>query len=132
MRRFVFTPLLCLSAALVLTTPAKAQRATFPGRLPSLGWPGMTTDDVARMNAASARLYEGRSIGNVERWRSPRSADAGEVTLTRAFDWHGMPCRTLDYTIRFEVQRGSPDHYVMTWCRIPDGSWKIVEVPPSG
>ena len=131
MRRMKFSsPLACLAAVLALATPAQAQRAQLLGRMPQLGWPGLTPDDIVRMNAASARLYEGRSIGTIERWRSPASADAGEVTLTRDFDWHGMPCHALDYTIRFNTDRGSPDHYVMTWCRLPDESWKIVEVPP--
>src|SRR5262249_9108158 len=28
-------------------------------------------DDIDRMEAAAARLYEGRSIGTIERWRNP-------------------------------------------------------------
>lgn len=104
-------------------------RAT--AQLPSgvLTWPGLPQDDLDRMGAASARLYEGRSIGTVERWRNPDTQDAGEVKLIRDFDTHGMPCRTLDYTIRFNEHRDRPDHYVLTWCRISEGTWKIVEVP---
>jgi surface antigen len=96
----------------------------------ALSWPGLTQDDIERMNAAGARLYEGRSIGTVERWRSPDSKDAGEVKLIRSFNSHGMPCRTLDHTIRFETQRDSPSHYIINWCKIPDDGWKIVEVAP--
>jgi surface antigen len=96
----------------------------------ALSWPGLTQDDIDRMNAAGARLYEGRSIGTVERWRSPDSKDAGEVKLIRSFNTHGMPCRTLDHTIRFETQRDSPSHYIINWCKIPDDGWKIVEVAP--
>jgi hypothetical protein len=96
----------------------------------SLAWPGLTQDDVERMHAAAARLYEGRSIGTVERWRSPESKDAGEVKLVRSFASHGMPCRTIDYTVRFEAKRNGPDHYVIDWCLVAEGSWKIVELPP--
>jgi surface antigen len=96
----------------------------------ALSWPGLTQDDIDRMNAAGARLYEGRSIGTVERWRSPDSKDAGEVKLIRSFNTHGMPCRTLDHTIRFETQRDSPSHYIINWCKIPDDGWKLVEVAP--
>jgi hypothetical protein len=96
----------------------------------ALSWPGLTQDDIDRMNAAGARLYEGSSIGTVERWRSPDSKDAGEVKLIRSFDTHGMSCRTLDHTIRFEVQRDSPSHYIVNWCKIPGDGWKIVEVAP--
>jgi len=93
-----------------------------------LGWPGLTDDDIVRMHAAAARLYEGRSIGTIERWRSPASKDAGEVKLIRSFDANGMPCRTIDYLIRFETARDMPDHYVVNWCRVPGGIWKIVEL----
>lgn len=89
--------------------------------------PGLSQDDLDRMSAAAARLYEGRSIGTVERWRSPSSRNAGEVRLMRSFEANGMPCRTLEYTIRLESARASPDHYVVNWCRVPGGTWKMVE-----
>lgn len=101
-----------------------------PGSPLTLSWPGLTTDDVNRMHDAAARLYEGRSIGTIERWRSPDSKDTGEVKLIRSFDAHGMPCRTIDYTVRFEVMRNSPDHYVLNWCRVPGDTWKIVQLAP--
>jgi hypothetical protein len=102
-----------------------------PSQLPSgqLAWPGLTPDDVDRMSAAAARLYEGRSIGTVERWRNPDTKDAGEVKLVRMFEANGMPCRTVDYLIRFETTRNIPRHFVSTWCKIPDDDWKIVELP---
>jgi len=127
-------PVACLAAVLAFVpgAPAGAQMAyLFLGQGSGIGMSGLTGDDIARMNAASARLYEGRSIGNVERWRSPRSRDAGEVTMTRQFEWRGMPCRTLDYTIRVDDRKESPEHQTLNWCRLPDGAWRIVEVPAS-
>ena len=98
---------------------------------PVLAWPGLTQDDIDRMHAAAARLYDGRSIGTVERWRSPDSKTAGEVKLTHSFDSHGMPCRTIDYTIRFDSARNSPNHYILNWCRVAGDTWKIVELARS-
>ena len=98
--------------------------------VPALEWPGLTKDDYDRMQAAAARLYEGRSIGTIERWRSPDTRDAGEVKLVQSFDVKGMPCHTIDYTIRFDTKRDRPDHYILNWCRVSDGTWKIVEVAP--
>jgi surface antigen len=95
-----------------------------------VAWPGLTPDDIQRMEAAAARLYEGRSIGTVERWRNPDTKNAGEVTLTRSFDIDKMPCRTVDYKFRFDSVRHLPTHYIMNWCNVPDGGWKIVEVAP--
>jgi hypothetical protein len=93
-------------------------------------WPGLTQDNLDRMSAAAGRLNEGRSIGTVERWRNPDTKDAGEIKLVRKFDSHGMPCRTLDYIIRFETARNSPTHYVVNWCKVEGDNWKIVELAP--
>jgi hypothetical protein len=112
---------------LLLTVPPGANAQRVPGN--DVVWPGLTQDDVARMYGAAARLYEGRSIGTVERWRSPDTQDAGEVKLVRSFEANGMPCRTIDFTIRFEVARNTPRHFVSTWCKTPDDDWKIVELP---
>jgi surface antigen len=80
------------------------------------------------MQAAAARLYEGRSIGTVERWRNPQSNDAGEVTLVKSFETHGMPCRTIAYAIEFATTRDRLDRYRVNWCRVSGGTWKIVEL----
>jgi hypothetical protein len=120
-----------VAAALgVLLVGVSVPATAAPVPSPNLAWPGLSEDDVVRMHAAAARLYEGRSIGTVERWRSPESKDAGEVKLIRSFDSHGMPCRTIDYTIRFNERRNSPDHYVINWCRVSEDTWKIVELAP--
>ena len=95
-----------------------------------VAWPGLSRDDIDRMHAAAARLYEGRSIGTIERWRSPDSKNAGKVKLVRSYDAHHMPCRTLDYTIQFSVASDRPSHYLINWCKIPEGDWKIVELVP--
>jgi hypothetical protein len=93
-------------------------------------WPGLTQDDIDRMHAAAARLYEGRSIGTIERWRSPDSKDAGEIKLLRSFTVRGMPCHALEYTTRFDTERNRPSHTVINWCMVQQGVWKIVELIP--
>ena len=98
----------------------------------AVAWPGLTQDNLDRMNAAAGRLNEGRSIGTVERWRNPDTKDAGEIKLVRKFESHGMPCRTLDYVIRFQTARNSPTHYVANWCKVEGEDWKIVELAPPG
>jgi surface antigen len=95
-----------------------------------LAWPGLTRDDVNRMHAAAARLYEGSSIGTVERWRNPDTRTAGEIKLVRSFEAHDLSCRRLEYTVRFEVVKDAPREYVLNWCKLPDGEWKIVELVP--
>ncbi len=123
------TKRMALLALTALLAPLGAARADISS-LPIPAWPGLPKDDLDRMTAAAARLYEGRSIGTVERWRSPDTKNAGEVKLLQSFEAHGMPCRIIDYTIRFNEQRNRPDHYRLTWCKVPDDGWKIVEIPP--
>ncbi len=110
-----------------VSNPALPQ--PFPLPVPSIGWPGVPPDDVARMHAAAARLYEGSSIGTVERWRNPDTKDAGEVQLIRSFSEKGMPCRAIRYTIRYQANRTRLEHYVVNWCHVPGDDWKIVELP---
>ncbi|HTU53768.1 MAG TPA: hypothetical protein VMF62_07335 [Acetobacteraceae bacterium] len=116
-----------LALVLAVALPS-GQAAAQPVPIPSLAWPGLTQGDLDRMQAAAARLYEGRSIGTVERWRNPHSNDAGEVTLVRSFQTHGMPCSTIAYAIEFASAKGRLDRYRVNWCRVPDGTWKIVEL----
>ncbi len=119
-------------ATLVLIPKLVIAQAIPPIPQLGIGWPGLPPDDLARMHAAAARLYEGRSIGTVERWRNPDTKDAGEVELIRSFDVHGMPCRTMNYDVRFATNRDRINHYTINWCRVPGDDWKIVEIgrPP--
>jgi surface antigen len=95
-----------------------------------VAWPGLTQGDLDRMHAAAARLYEGVSIGTIERWRHPHSQNAGEIRLVRTFTARDMPCRTLEYTTRFNVDRTRLSHATINWCKVQQGEWKIVELIP--
>jgi surface antigen len=119
---------LTLSVAPVTAGHAIAPTDSYVG---GLGWVGFSKADLDSMNAAAARLYEGSVVGTTERWSSPDSGRAGAVMLIASFDFRGMPCRTLTYTIMSAGQGGYPGHYLMNWCQVSDGAWKIVEVPAS-
>jgi len=95
-----------------------------------VAWPGLTLGDVDRMHAAAARLYEGVSIGTIERWRNPKSKNAGEIKLIRSFMTRGMPCRTLEYSTRFNVSGPNLSRATINWCMVRQGEWKIVELIP--
>jgi surface antigen len=117
--------------ALLLALPRTADAQISMRMIPS-AWAGLTEDDMARLSAAAARLYEGTAIGTVERWRNPDTGNAGSVRLANSFTAKTMPCRALDYTIRFARNTNAPAHYALTWCRIESGEWKIVETGPRG
>ncbi len=120
-------PGLSLAAGLALCAvlPAAAQVTPLPLMPVDRTWPGVTSDDLDRLHAAEARLYEGRSIGTIERWRNPDTGTAGEVKLERRYEAKGTPCRSLSYTVRFANVK-APNHYALNWCRVPSGDWKVV------
>jgi|GEM_PF-2446615 len=116
--------------ALLAVLPAAALAQVNPV-VPNQIWPGgLSDDDISRMGAAAARLYEGHAIGDVERWRNPDTGNAGLVRLTRRFESNGAPCRTLQYVIRVAKRPRTPAHYRITWCKLNTGEWKIVEAKP--
>ncbi|HEY1926735.1 MAG TPA: hypothetical protein VGG92_04655 [Caulobacteraceae bacterium] len=127
--RIVQTTAWSLAAVtVILATPSRSYQTGLPWLGAPLNGPTLTPDDVARMQAAVARLNEGRSIGTVERWRGQSSKNAGEVALTRRFVAKGMSCHTLRYVIRYNSRPNAPRHFVFNWCRQPGGEWKIVEL----
>src|SRR5215470_2887462 len=122
--------ILRLNAALALLLAASSSAGAVQFATgPSLTWPGLSQDDVDRMQAAAARLYEGRSIGTVERWRNPDSNDAGEVRLLQKFEAKGMPCSFIEYSVRL-AGTGEMRRYALSWCKVSEGEWKIVDVRP--
>ena len=111
-------------AAMPLSLPAQGQ--TLLGKQLE----NLDADDLNRMHAAAARLYEGRSIGTVERWRNPDSKNAGTVKLLWSFQAQGMPCAHMQYTIRFDRTRDAVHPYVVNWCKTGSGDWKMLEAKP--
>ncbi len=107
--------------------PAAAQEPLTPLGVP---WAGLNADDIARMNAAAARLYGGHAIGTVERWRNPDTMNAGSVILQQHYKAEGMPCLRMEYTIRFQNARQQPSHYGVSWCKTENDQWKMAPSTP--
>jgi len=122
-------------ALALLITASSAAVAQVGFYDPALEFPGLSQTTLDSMHAAAAKLYlyEGHPVGTVETWTSP-DGTSGEVKLLHSFDSSNMPCRTIDYTIDAQSTVGgpNPNHYILTWCRVLAGVWKIVEVPPPG
>ncbi len=93
------------------------------------GWVGLSKADLDRMNAAAAQLIDQPYYGAVIQWASPETGKSGEIRLLNSFAFRGMPCRTLDYVVTAPDPSDNHGHYVMSWCWVPQGVWKVVEVP---
>jgi surface antigen len=121
-----------LTIAVALTLCAVPAIAQLTPLLTDRDWSGLTADDINRVHIAELRLFEGRSIGTIERWRNPDTGNAGEIELVRKYDAKGLPCRRVNYAIRFAEEATALKHYVLNWCRQPSGDWKIVpDGPPA-
>ncbi|MBS0559528.1 MAG: hypothetical protein JSR21_05690 [Proteobacteria bacterium] len=125
-RRAAICVLGAATAVAVLSAGLPAAEAqTYPSlSLPA--WASLTKDDIDRMNMAAARLYQGQSIGTVERWRNPDTNNAGSVKLEGKFEAKGMPCWRLDYSVRTSDAKDHPSRYVINWCKTPSGEWKML------
>lgn len=90
--------------------------------------PGMSDEDLKLFGEASDRLNtrEHPVVGGVETWRNSQTGGGGTATLTRIYQWRGMPCHSINYDLlvanRTESRRRD---YTLEWCRTADGAWKI-------
>jgi surface antigen len=113
-----------LSAALAafVLLPAAAQAQVNPFR----GGPGLAPEDnrllfesIERLNAA-----EPAKVGRSEAWSNPQTNTSGTSTILRVFRSGGMACHLVRNHIVVAGQPPGRD-YRLTWCRTPNGEWKI-------
>ncbi len=109
-------------AACIFLTAAAGQAQINPFR----GGPGLAPEDnrllfesIARLNAA-----EPSRVGRSEAWSNPQTNSSGTSTILRVFHSGGMACHLVRHHI---VVGGQPPghNYRLTWCRTPNGEWKI-------
>jgi len=111
-----------LAACVLLPAAAEGQVNPFRGS----GGRGLSPEDnrllfesVARLNAA-----EPIQIGRSETWSNPQTNSSGTSTIVRVFHSNGMACHLVRHHI--VVSGRPPGHdYRLTWCRNPNGEWKI-------
>lgn len=115
--------LLLASCALLL--PAAAQAQVNPFRSNRLG-PALSPEDnrlllesIERLNAA-----EPAQVGRSEGWRNPQTHSFGTSTVQRVFRSGGMTCHLVRHHIVAAGKQPGQD-YRLTWCRTPEGAWKI-------
>jgi surface antigen len=111
-----------LTALLVLASfPALAQPLLFQGMRT-----GLTQRDVDLLSASINRLNNAPDIavGAKDGWSNPSSRSRGENAVRAIFQDAGTTCHKLHHEIIVKG-RQHPRAYDITWCRAPDGSWKI-------
>ena len=116
--------LVMLGTACALPPVAHAQLNPF--RSSRIG-SGLSQEDLNALGDASRRLYTQDSVANgaSDTWSNPKSGNSGTVTVVDSFQRQGNACHKLRYNIRLKVRPGTRT-YMLNWCHLPDGSWKVV------
>jgi len=112
--------------ALVLAVAIPATAQINPFRSSSKYGPQLSDEDLNRLFASVAQLNAENSIkvGASQGWNNPATGSHGTSVVTRIFDSAGLPCHLLHHEISAQG-RIPPGQYDFTWCRAPDGAWKI-------
>ena len=68
--------------------------------------PTLSKEDLASGQAAANKLLteDQAQVGKTEDWAGPSSGNTGNITVQKAFQRQGMPCRTLRSEIRYKSQ----------------------------
>jgi surface antigen len=115
-----------LSAISLITiafSPAIASAQYFP-YFENMG-PFLNNDDFASADVATRKLMEPEpaALGTVATWRNPASGNSGILTMGRAYEKDGNPCRTVSWHVAF--QEGHQHTVLLDTCRIK-GIWKLM------
>jgi surface antigen len=81
----------------------------------------LSAEDDALMREAIRGVLESGKADTSESWTNPKTGLSGTATLLRVFDRDGAPCGEVEHT--FQNPGGA--RYVLPFCRVPDGKWKI-------
>ena len=90
--------------------------------------PALTRTDIAIIRKLVRQEFTGKPNGTTLSWNNPESENSGTVTLLDSFESQGRDCRRVRYLVnpgprqRASVRSAS---YVLTSCRLPDGTWQI-------
>lgn len=101
---------------------AVAQINPFRGR----GAASLTNADMQMLIDASNRLLARPSLktGISESWKNDQTGASGSVAVKGTSHRRGLLCHALGYQAHSGAGL-SPRNTTLTWCKVPDGSWKI-------
>jgi surface antigen len=115
--------ILALAASVLLLAPtsAWAQYGNFKTA------PNLTSEDIEMVRKLVREDLTGKPAGTTLPWQNPASHNSGTVTLIKQFPSQGRDCRRVKYAIKPGAGQPAsvmPASYVLTTCRLPDGTWK--------
>src|SRR5579883_2955144 len=88
--------------------------------------PKLTSTDIAIVRKLVRQELTGKPNGTTLSWHNPESENSGTVTLIDNFASRGRDCRRVRYLVNpGPKQAARSAAYVLTSCRLPDGTWQI-------
>jgi len=108
-------------AGLAFAAPiAQAANLGFTFRGPASN---MNDSDWETFRAKAREVLENGEDNRTYRWTNDESGASGSFTRNRSFEENGAPCRIVTVTLAAGPSQGSQ---VMTVCKQPDDTWRIV------
>lgn len=88
----------------------------------------LTGSDIGIVRKIVREDLTGKPNGTTVAWSNPETQNSGTVTLLNRFNSEGRDCRRVRYLINPGPQQPPSviaATYVLTSCRLPDGTWKL-------
>jgi surface antigen len=85
----------------------------------------LSQQDLDMIHGAVTNQVHGKPVGTAASWSNPASGNSGSIQLVKKLARKNQQCEDIEYTVR---SGGTPiytEHYHLTSCLQPDGSWKI-------
>jgi hypothetical protein len=113
--------LLACTALVLSAGAASAQINPFPGRDLAI-----SDSDLAVLGEVAGGLIGGAVVptGTKLQWYNGETHHRGTIQVLGSSEQDGRPCHRLRYTLPVKSPTGSRA-YDLTWCKTPDGDWKI-------
>nr|WP_294524209.1 hypothetical protein [uncultured Rhodopila sp.] len=113
--------LLACTALVLSAGAASAQINPFPGRDLAI-----SDSDLAVIGEVAGGLIGGNVVptGTQLQWYNGETHRRGTIQVLGSSQQDGRPCHRLRYTLPVRSSAGSRA-YDLTWCKMPDGDWKI-------
>ena len=82
--------------------------------------------DVQAISDAEDRIlaHDPITAGTTEAWEGAGTGNSGTVSILKVFEKQGLSCLETAYDITV-ARVVDPIRYVIPWCKVDDGSWKM-------
>jgi surface antigen len=112
-----------IAAVFLLCMGAAAHAQINPFR--SYRGPTLSQADLDEGTKAAARLLgdNPKPVGTVETWTGPKSGNRGTLTVERAYQRDGQPCRAIRSRVTYKS--GTQRTFLLDTCRVA-GQWKLM------